>query len=114
MCVASTGFVGNTTQLSDPQIESAIKERLSGDSRIDAKNIQAKVDRGVVTLSGTVPTLVDKALAEASVSGTMVGIRNVNSDITVVRPVLKDEESRLAIEAALRSVPAPQRARSTR
>lgn len=47
-------------------------------------------------------------MAEALVSGTMVGIRKVNNDITVLRPVLTDEEIRLAVEAALRSVPALQ------
>jgi len=104
--MASAGFIGNTTQLSDPQIESAIKERLSGDGRIDARNIQVAVDQGIVTLSGTVPTLEDKALAEALVSGTMVGVRKLKNDITVVRPVLKDEEIKQAVEAALRSVPA--------
>ncbi len=104
--VTSAAFVGNTTQVSDPQIESAIKERLAGDGRIDAKNIQVKVEQGVATLSGTVPTLQDKALAEAVVSGTMVGIRKLNNEITVVRPVVKDEEIKTGIEAALRSVPA--------
>jgi osmotically-inducible protein OsmY len=93
-------------QLSDPEIESAVKERLAGDGRLDAKNIQVKVDQGIVTLSGTVPTLEDKALAEALVSGTMVGIHKLNNEITVVRPVLKDEEIKKAVEAALRSVPA--------
>jgi osmotically-inducible protein OsmY len=100
------GFIGDTTQLSDPQIESAIKERLAGDSRIDAKNIQVKVEQGVVLLSGTVPTLDDKGLAEALVSGTMVGIRALKNEIVVVRLVLKDEEIREAVEATLRSVPA--------
>jgi osmotically-inducible protein OsmY len=100
------GYVGDTTQLGDPQIESAIKERLNGDGRIDAKNIQVKVDQGVVTLSGTVPDLESKVLAEALVSGTMVGIKRLQNDITVVRPALKDEEIRKAVEAALRSVPA--------
>jgi osmotically-inducible protein OsmY len=100
------GFTGDTTQLQDPEIESAIKERLAGDNRIDAKNIQVKVEQGVVTLSGTVPTLDDKGLAEALVSGTMVGIRALKNDIVVVRLVLKDEEIRKAVEAALRSVPA--------
>ena len=106
LAVWLVGFVGDTTQLSDPQIESAIKERLVGDGRIDAKNIQVKVEQGIVTLSGTVPTLEDKSLAEALVSGTMVGIHKLNNDITVVRPVLKDAAIQKAIEAALRSVPA--------
>ena len=106
MSVGLVGFVGDTTQLNDPQIEAAIKERLAGDGRIDAKNIQVKVEQGMVTLSGTVPDLESKGLAEALVSGTMVGIRGLRNDIEVVRPVLKDEAIRKAVEAALRSVPA--------
>lgn len=104
--IASVGFVGNTAQLSDPQIESAIKERLAGDGRIDATNIQVKVEEGVATLSGTAPTLEDKALAEALVSGTMVGIHKLHNRITVIPPVLKDEEIKRSVEAAIRSVPA--------
>lgn len=106
VATALTGFKGDATQLSDVQIESAVKERLAADGRIDAKNIQVKVEEGVVTLGGTVPSLEDKGLAEALVSGTMVGFSRLKNEIEVVRPVLKDEEIRKAVEAALRSVPA--------
>lgn len=104
--IASVGFVGNTALVSDPQIESAIKERLASDGRIDATNIQVKVEEGVATLSGTAPTLEDKALAEALVSGTMVGIHKLHNKITVIPPVVKDEEIKRNVEAAIRSVPA--------
>ena len=97
--------MGDVTQVTEPQIESAIRERLATDSRIDAKNIQVKVDQGVVTLSGTVPDLDSKVLAEALVSGTIVGVRQLHNEITVVRAVVKDEEIRKSVEAALRSVP---------
>ncbi|HEX8750078.1 MAG TPA: BON domain-containing protein, partial [Nitrospira sp.] len=100
------GFVGDVTKVTDLQIESAIRERLVADSRIDAKNIHVKVERGVVTLSGTVPDLDSKGLAEALVSATIVGVRQLHNDIIVVRAVVKDEEIRKSVEAALRSVPA--------
>jgi len=100
------GFVGDVTKLTDPQIESAIRERLASDGRIDAKNIQVNVDQGVATLTGTVPDLESKGLAEALVSGTIVGVRQMHNEITVVPPVVKDEMIRKSIEAALRSVPA--------
>jgi osmotically-inducible protein OsmY len=100
------GFVGDVTKLTDPQIESAIRERLASDGRIDAKNIQVSVDQGVATLTGTVPDLESKGLAEALVSGTIVGVRQLHNEITVVPPVVKDEIIRKSIEAALRSVPA--------
>src|ERR1041385_3144911 len=100
------GFVGDVTQVTEPQIESAIRARLATDTRIDAKNIQVKAEQGMVTLSGTVPDLESKILAEALVSGTMVGVRQLHNEITVVRAVVKDEEIRKAVETALRSVPA--------
>lgn len=100
------GFVGDVSQVTDPQIEAAIRERLAADSRVDATNIQVKVEQGVVTLTGTVPDLDSKGLAEALVSGTIVGVRQLHNEITVVRAVVKDEEIRKAVEAALRSVPA--------
>lgn len=100
------GFVGDITRLTDREIESAIKERLVADSRVDANNIQVKVNNGVVMLSGTVPDLDSKGLAEALVSGTIVGVRQLHNELTVVRAVVKDEEIRKSVEAALRSVPA--------
>ncbi|MCS6303267.1 MAG: BON domain-containing protein [Nitrospira sp.] len=101
------GFVGDVTKVTDPQIESAIRERLAADGRIDSKNIQVNVDQGVVPLTGTVPDLDSKGLAEALVSGTIVGVRQLHNGITVVSPVVvKDEMIRKSIEAALRSVPA--------
>ncbi|MDK2744470.1 MAG: BON domain-containing protein [Nitrospira sp. BO4] len=100
------GFVGDVTKTTDLQIESAIRERLASDGRIDAKNIQVNVDQGVVNLTGTVPDLESKGLAEALVSGTIVGVRQLHNEITVVPPVVKDEMIRKSIEAALRSVPA--------
>jgi osmotically-inducible protein OsmY len=106
LSVCLVGFVGDVTKVTDPQIESAIRDRLSADSRIDAKNIQVNVERGVVTLSGTVPDLDSKGLAEALVSATIVGVRQLHNEITVVRAVVKDEEIRKSVEAALRSVPA--------
>ena len=100
------GFLGDVRQVTELQIESAIRARLAADSRIDARNIQVKAEQGVVTLSGTVPDLESKVLAEGLVSGTMVGVRQLHNEITVVRPVVKEEEIRKAVEAALRSVPA--------
>ena len=105
--VGLVGFRGDVTQLSDQQIEAAIRQRLVMDGRlVDAKSITVKVEQGVVTLGGTVMSLEDKLLAESIVSGTMVGIKSLKNEITVVRPVTKDDDIRKAVEAALRSVPA--------
>ncbi|OLB02151.1 MAG: BON domain-containing protein [Nitrospirae bacterium] len=100
------GFHGDITQLTDQQIESAIKQRLAMDGRIDATNIHVKVEQGKVTLSGAVVTVDDKGLAEAIVTGTLVGVKSLTNNIAVVPVLVKDEAIRKAVEAALRSVPA--------
>jgi|SRR5690348_3832288 hypothetical protein len=68
LSICLVGFIGDVTKVTDPQIESAIRERLASDSRIDAKHIQVNVEQGVVTLTGTVPDFDSKGLAEALVS----------------------------------------------
>jgi osmotically-inducible protein OsmY len=114
LSICLVGFVGDVMKVTDSQIESAIRERLASDSRIDATNIQVNVEQGVVTLTGTVPNLESKGLAEALVSGTIVGVRKLHNEITVVTPVLKDETIRKSIEAALRSVPALRESQTNR
>jgi osmotically-inducible protein OsmY len=105
--VGLAGFRGDVTQVSDQQIEAAIRHRLVMDGRlVDAKSITVQVEQGAVTLAGTVMSLEDKLLAESIVSGTMVGITSLKNEITVVRPVTKDDDIQKAVEAALRSVPA--------
>jgi osmotically-inducible protein OsmY len=105
--VGLVGFQGDVTKLTDQQIEAAIRQRLAMDRRlVDANGITVKVEQGAVTLGGTVMNLDDKLLAESIVSGTMVGIKSLKNEITVVRPVTKDDDIRKAVEAALRSVPA--------
>ncbi len=73
---------------------------------VGAKSITDTVEQDEVTLGGTVMNRASKLLAEEIVSGTMVGIKSMKNEITVVWPLTKDDDIRQAVEAALRSAPA--------
>lgn len=111
VAIGLMGFRGDVSSLDDQQIAAAIRQRLAMDGRVDAKNIQIKVEQGNVTLSGTVPSVEDKALAESIVSGTIVGVKALTNAITVVPPVVADDHIRVNVEAALRSLPVLQAAK---
>jgi osmotically-inducible protein OsmY len=102
------GFKGQQTAIPDSQIESAIKERLAMDGRINPKGIEVKVNNGTVTLSGVVETIQEKALAENLVASTY-GAKAVVNSLLVRPPVSKDDEIRKAIEEAIKSTPALQK-----
>jgi osmotically-inducible protein OsmY len=101
------GFKGPPTTIPDSQIESAIKERLAMDGRINPKGLEVKVNTGTVTLSGIVETMHEKALAENLVASTY-GAKAVVNNLVVRPPVSKDDEIRKAIEEAMKSTPALQ------
>ena len=64
-----------------------------------------KAKNGMVTLSGTVETITEKALAEHLVESTY-GVKGVVNNLMVRPPVSKDDEIRKAVEEALRTTPA--------
>ena len=109
VCIAfMMGFKGPQTTIPDSQIESAIKERLAMDGRINPKGIEVKVNHGTVTLSGVVETIHEKALAENLVASTY-GAKAVVNNLVVRPPVSKDDEIRKAIEEAVKSTPVLQK-----
>ena len=109
VCIAfMMGFKGPQTTIPDSQIESAIKERLAMDGRINSKGIEVKVNHGTVTLSGVIETIHEKALAENLVASTY-GAKAVVNNLVVRPPVSKDDEIRKAIEEAVKSTPVLQK-----
>ena len=97
------GFMPNRS-FSDQELESALKRRVAVDGRIDAREIQIKVNQGNVTVEGTVPSLADKALVDGLVASTM-GVRSVKNFLTVKQAGTKDVELKRAVEDVLRTVP---------
>jgi osmotically-inducible protein OsmY len=106
LAIGLVGFTGDYAAITDEQISAAISRRLAMDGRIDPSLIVIKVEEGRVTLSGMVRTLEEKMLADAVVSGTIVGVRSLVNNIVVTPPVAtRDVAIKRAVEEALLTVP---------
>jgi osmotically-inducible protein OsmY len=103
-----TGFKGQPSTIADHEVQTAIAQRLAMDGRINPKAIQVKVENGTATLSGTVDTLTEKALAENLVVSTY-GVKAVNNELIVKPAPTKDLAVEQAVKEALKSTPALQR-----
>jgi osmotically-inducible protein OsmY len=66
----------------DEQIKKDLVDQLYWDSRVDAANVNAEVNDGIVTLSGTVPNYSARQAAAAS-AWTTPGVVSVNNEIKV-------------------------------
>jgi BON domain len=69
----------------DPSLLTALQTRISSDSALAREPIQASVQDGVATLSGSVSSDAARALA-ANDAGQVPGIRTVVNDLTVFTP----------------------------
>ncbi len=67
---------------SDDRIRDDINDRLSDDWQIDASNIEVKVDKGEVTLTGEVSARQAKRRAE-DVAEEIPGVRHVQNNLRV-------------------------------
>lgn len=70
----------------DAQLYKDVVEELGWDPRVKGLDLAVRVDDGVVTLVGTVPTLAQKGAAERAVT-RLEGVRAVVLDIDVKPPV---------------------------
>jgi osmotically-inducible protein OsmY len=102
------GFKGQSSTISDLEIQNALTQRLAMDGRINPKAIQVKVENGTATLSGTVETLTEKALAENLVVSTY-GVKAVNNQLIVKPAPTKDFAVEQAVKEAIKSTPALQK-----
>lgn len=73
--------------INDGQIASAIKDAMTYDPRVTAKDVQVKVEEGIATLSGTVFNLNEKLAAGQDAQNTM-GVKKVSNTISVERRVV--------------------------
>jgi len=86
---------------SEPEIESAVKDTLGYDPRVDTSDITVKVDGGIATLRGTVDDLKEKRVAGKN-ARNVVGVWGVRNRIKIdpgISPTDSTIESR--VEAAL-------------
>jgi osmotically-inducible protein OsmY len=83
------GFYGPhwaATTRNDSEIAADIRNRLTWDSWVDADQVQVGVNNRVVTLNGTVDSIVEKRAAGDDTWDTP-GVVDVNNDLKVRRPV---------------------------
>jgi len=85
---------------SDTQVARRIMRELKWDSRIDWASVNLKVNNGVVTLTGTVPTYAQK-LAAQDAAHRVTGVLDVANDIEV-KPVDQYVRADTEIASAVR------------
>ena len=64
----------------DKSISANVTNRLADDTDLDASDIEVGVDKGAVTLSGSVDSLWDKRRAE-DIAKSVPGVRGVNNKL---------------------------------
>ena len=89
-----------STERTDPDIAEAARAALKADSRLPADRIKVIVERGWVTLEGTVDYYYQKSAAESDVR-YLTGVRGVTNAL-VVTPKVSPTDIRMKIEEALK------------
>ncbi len=70
----------------DATLATAVQSRLTSDSALSTEAIQSSVEKGIVTLTGTVSSEAARSLAASDVS-QIAGIKTVVNNLTVGPPV---------------------------
>ena len=89
-----------STERTDPDIAEAARAALKADSRLPADRIKVIVERGWVTLEGTVDYYYQKSAAESDVR-YLTGVKGVTNAL-VVTPKVSPTDIRMKIEEALK------------
>src|ERR1700675_3890783 len=100
-----TAATGSDAASGDSQIISAIQGKLYADPSIQSKQISVGAAQGVVTLSGTVATDVERTQASAA-AATVPGVKTVVNNI-VVNNSAEPIQTAAAPEPARASAPGP-------
>jgi osmotically-inducible protein OsmY len=88
---------------SDSQIQQDVLRELSWDPRVEETEVGVEVDRGIVTLTGTVSSLAKREAAQEA-AHRVAGVLDVANDLTVKVPggfVRTDTEIAQAVRRAL-------------
>lgn len=104
-CLGLTSAIGwaaskEQKKMTDQQITTEVDHTLLTDSALLNNQIDAKVDQGIVTLSGTADHLMAKERA-AKLVQTIRGVRGVVNVIELKSSSSSDEEIRKAVDSAL-------------
>lgn len=85
LLLANSGCSRQAPPPSDQQLSSSIQSKLKAEAALSGQDIQAAVNNGVVTLSGTAADPASRALA-GNDAGSIPGVRTVVNNLTVVPP----------------------------
>lgn len=96
----------------DEEIGVALAERLSWDPRLSVEGLEIKVADGVVTLNGTVETLMQKRHA-AEVASSRIGVRSIVNTLVVRGGTQSDSLLKKAAKQALKSNPVTEKQKIT-
>jgi osmotically-inducible protein OsmY len=89
-----------SSERTDPDIAEAARSSLKSDSRVPADRVRVVVERGWITLEGTVDYYYQKSAAESDVRN-LAGVRGVTNALAVT-PKVSPTEIRMKIEEALK------------
>ena len=89
-----------SSERTDPDIAEAARSSLKSDSRVPADRVRVVVERGWITLEGTVDYYYQKSAAESDVRN-LAGVRGVTNAL-VVTPKVSPTEIRIKVEEALK------------
>lgn len=85
---------------SDSQIQTDVMHELLWDPRVSHEHIGVSVTNGVVTLSGTAPSYIEKSAAERAAQ-RVLGVKAVVENIDVKLPSLHEKDDQDIAEAVL-------------
>jgi osmotically-inducible protein OsmY len=98
------GNMSPMTIKTDEKIKVDVVDELHWDTRVDASDTKVRVDNGVVTLTGKVPTFGTRTAASED-AWSISGVRQVENRLEVelpeVHPTPRDEEVRSTAESLL-------------
>jgi len=89
--------------MGDRELRKAVEQALDWEPIVDAKGIGVSVQDGVVTLSGHVPTYVEKREAE-KVAGLVRGVKAVACELNVELPALLERSDEEIAHAAANAI----------
>ncbi len=97
---ASRAEAKEQKSMTDTQITNAVDQMFINDGVLQNNLIDTKVKDGIVTLSGTSNTLIDRERA-AKIAETVIGVRGIVNTVEVKAPARQDEEIRKDISLGL-------------
>jgi len=108
MLLGLTGQPAGASETTAVEIEQAVRQRLSTGAMVPPGDIDIRVDKGIVVLSGTVKNLLQKYQAR-QVAESIRGVRSV-VDLMSVKPLFREDEAIVRdIRQALAESPALRR-----